>query len=581
MNPGAEATSHSLAGGLRSYLVDLVHRVGGKRVVATFVLLLLGILSESCGLLLLVPLLQLMNGEASAPALKWLLQRGVRPSIELVLAMFVATMLVRAWLARLRDIELLKMRLDYVDALRRQLETALAMASWQHLVRLRHADVMHLLFDQLGRISQGTYQLMQAMSGAALALASLLVIGVVAPAWTLALLLPFAAMVWLMRRRLALTATMGSRFGQGQRDLMSAARDFLAGLKLVKAHAIENQHLLELGHRSATLRDEQLRFARHQSATRIQFEVGGALILAVLLYVAAEWGRLGLPELLLVVLVFSRLLPTLRDGQLQFQQLSHMLPAFHDVRQQIASFEAAAEPRQGSGLSRLPLKLALVLQGVTVQHGGSEHQALTDLTLTLKAGTTTALMGASGSGKTTLADVALGLLSPNAGGVRVDGLLLSNDNTRQAWRNSVAYVAQDTYLFPGSIRANLCWLSGPHSDAELWSALEHADAAEFVKTLPLSLDHLLGERGEGLSGGQRQRLALARALLCKPELLVLDEVTSQLDAQSEERVFAALARLRGNMTILVIAHRVAASLHSDRTVVLLGGQLMTGTEAIS
>ena len=579
MNPVAEATSHSLAVGLRSYLADLVHRVGAKRVAGTFVLLLLGILSESFGLLLLVPLLQLMNGEASAPALKWLLQRGVRPSIELVLAMFVATMLVRAWVARLRDMQLLKMRLDYVDALRSQLESALAMASWRHLVRLRHADVMHLLFDQLGRISQGTHQLMQAMSGAALALASLLVIGVVAPAWTLALLLPFAAMVWLMRRRLALTAVMGSRFGQGQRDLMSAARDFLAGLKLVKAHAIENQHLLELGRRSATLRDEQLRFARHQAATRSQFEIGGAVVLSVLLYAAVEWGRLGLPELLLIVLVFSRLLPTLRDGQLQFQQLSHMLPAFHEVQQQIASFQAAAEPRQGSGLSRLPLKQTLVFEGVTVQHGGSEHQALTDLNLTLKAGTTTALMGASGSGKTTLADVALGLLSPNTGGVRVDGVLLSEDSAKQAWRNSVAYVAQDTYLFPGSIRANLCWLSGPRSDSEIWSALEHADAAEFVKALPLGLGHLLGERGEGLSGGQRQRLALARALLCKPELLVLDEVTSQLDAPSEERVFAALARLRGTMTILVIAHRAAASRHADRTVVLLGGQVLTDTEA--
>ena len=579
MNPVAEATPHPFAVGLQSYLADLVHRVGARRVATTFVLLLLGILSESFGLLLLVPLLQLMNGEASAPALKWLLQRGVRPSIELVLAMFVATMLVRAWVARLRDMELLKMRLDYVDALRSQLESALAMASWQHLVRLRHADVMHLLFDQLGRISQGTHQLMQAMSGAALALASLLVIVVVAPAWTLALLLPFAAMVWLMRRRLALTAVMGSRFGQGQRDLMAAARDFLAGLKLVKAHAIENQHLLELGRQSATLRDEQLGFARHQSATRSQFEVGSALVLSALLYAAVEWGRLGLPELLLVVLVFSRLLPTLRDGQLQFQQLSHMLPAFSEVQQQITNFRAAAELRQDSVPSRLPLKQTLVFEGVTVQHGGSEHQALTDLNLTLMAGTTVALMGASGSGKTTLADVALGLLSPNAGGVRVDDVLLSKDGARQAWRNSVAYVAQDTYLFPGSIRANLCWLSGPHSNADMWSALEHADAAEFVTTLPLGLEHLLGERGEGLSGGQRQRLALARALLCNPDLLVLDEVTSQLDAQSEERVFAALARLRGSMTILVIAHRTAASHHADRTVVLLGGQILTDTEA--
>ena len=567
----------AFAAGIRAYLGDLVRRIGAPRVARAVVLLLLATLSESLGLLLLVPLLQLVNGEATAPALQWLLRHGVRPSMGPVLAMFVAAMLLRAWLARLRDMQLLALRLSYVDALRSELESALAMASWEHLVRLRHADVMHLMFDQLGRINLGTHQLMQALSGAGLALASLLVVLAIAPLWTVALVLPFGALLWLLRHRLALTAAMGSRFGQGQREMLSSARDFLAGLKLVKAHAVEDRHLAELAGRAQAVRDEQLQFARHQSSTRGWFEVGGALVLSVLLYGATAWGHMALPELLLMVLVFSRLLPVLRDGQLQAQQLAHMLPAFQELQDWTARCHAGAEQRPRMPAARRPLRESITFDGVTLRHVDDRPAALAGISLTLKAGTLTALMGPSGAGKTTLADVALGLLAPSTGTLLVDGVALADAEARREWRASVAYVAQDPYLFPGSIRDNLCWLSGPRSDAEIWDALGQADASATVQALGDGLDHRLGERGEGLSGGQRQRLSLARALLCRPELLVLDEVSSQLDAASEERVLQALGALRGKLTLLAITHRNAASLHADRTVVLEHGLVVSDT----
>ncbi len=565
--------------GLQAYARDLSQRVGAGRIARAVLLVLIGTLFESAGLLLLMPLLQLINGEAATPALQWLLRHGVRPGLGPILALFVALMLLRAWVARRRELNLLTLRLDYVDALRSQLESALAMASWPFLVRLKHADVMHLMFDQLGRINQGTHQLMQVLSGAGLGLASLLVVIVIAPAWTLALLLPFALLVWALRHRLALTAAMGSRFGQGQREMMATARDFLAGLKLVKAHAVEDRHLAELAHRAHTLRDDQLRFARHQANTRGGFEIGSALVLSILLYGAAQWGRLALPELLLIVLVFSRLLPVLRDGQLQMQQLAHMLPAFHEMSDWIARCQAATEQRPQAPGPRWQLRQALAFEGVGLHYADDRPAALIDVNLALKAGTTTVLTGPSGAGKTTLADVALGLLAPTSGSLRVDGELLAGADAQRRWRASVAYVAQDTYLFPGRIRDNLCWLAGPRSDAEMWRALEQADAAPFVKALPGGLDHRLGERGEGLSGGQRQRLALARALLCQPELLVLDEVTSQLDPGSEERVLAALGRLRGQLTILAIAHRTGASQHADRTIVMDGGRVLSDSGA--
>ena len=568
------APNPAFAAGLRAYLADLVVSVGAAPLARAVLVLLCATVAESLGLLLLVPLLQIVDGQSRSAALTWLLRQGLQPSLATVLALFVALMLLRSWLARRRDLDLLALRLRYVDTLRTRLETALALASWQFLVRLRHAEVMHLMFDQLGRVSLGTHQLMQLLAGLGLGLASLIVLIVIAPAWTLALMLPFAVLAWVLRRRLAQAAAMGSRFGLGQREIMTAARDFLAGLKLVKAHAVEERHLAELARRAATLNDELLQFARHQSSTRAWFELGGGLLLAALLYGAAIWGKMALPELLLMVLVFSRLLPVLRDSQLQLQQISHNLPAYHELHDWIVRCRAAVESRALQPAERLALRQSLRLDGVGLRYAKGATPALSGISLVLEAGSTTALTGASGSGKTSLADVAMGLLAPSAGSVSVDGQRLSDGATLQRWRGSVAYVAQDTYLFPGNIRDNLCWLSGRRDDDQIWAALDQADASAFVQALPAGLDHRLGERGEGLSGGQRQRLALARALLCQPELLVLDEVTSQLDPDSEARVLEALARLRGKTTILSIAHRPAAKGLADRVVVLEAGRIL-------
>ena len=434
---------------LAAYLSDLKAQVGAPRLVRAVFIVLCSTVAESLGLLLLVPLLQLVDGQGKTAALQWLLAHGVQPTLGPVLALFVALMLLRSWLARWRDLELLALRLEYVDALRARLESSLAMASWQFLVRLRHADVMHLLFDQLGRLSLGTHQMMQLLSGFGLGLASLLVVMVIAPLWTLALVLPFALLAWLLRRRLAVAADLGSRFGLGQRDLMAAARDFLAGLKLVKAHAVEDRHLADLGRRAAGLRGELLHFAQHQARTRGWFEVGGALLLSALLYGAAGWGRMSLPELLLIVLVFSRLLPVLRDAQLQLQQISHMLPAFHELQDWIVTCRAAAEDSAPQPGPRRTLQQALSLDRVSLRYGAEAPLALSEISLELKAGSSTLLMGASGSGKSTLADVAMGLLTPSSGAVSVDGERLTGSDALQRWRGSVAYVAQDTYSVRG------------------------------------------------------------------------------------------------------------------------------------
>jgi ATP-binding cassette subfamily C protein len=207
-----------------------------------------------------------------------------------------------------------------------------------------------------------------------------------------------------------------------------------------------------------------------------------------------------------------------------------------------------------------------------VQYEGRDQPALTDVSVCFPVRTTTAIIGTSGAGKSTLADVLMGLLKPDSGGLRIDDGALT-EAQRLHWRSAVAYVPQETFLFNDSIRNNLLWGDPQATDEALVAALRQA-AAEFVLELPEGLDTVVGDAGLRLSGGERQRIALARALLKRPALILLDEATSALDLATEAQVRRALRQLHGNTTLVMIAHRLATLEHADQVVVLDSGRVV-------
>jgi ATP-binding cassette subfamily C protein len=230
-----------------------------------------------------------------------------------------------------------------------------------------------------------------------------------------------------------------------------------------------------------------------------------------------------------------------------------------------------------SDLHRLALSDRLCLDGVSFSYrrpDGRPVEVLHGVTLELPARATTALVGPSGAGKTTIADLAVGLLAPASGRVLVDGATLTGGLVAR-WREAVAMVPQEVFLFHDTIRANLLWARPLASEPDLWRALALASAETFVRRLPSGLDTVAGDRGERLSGGERQRIALARALLRNPALLVLDEATSSLDAGNEAAVLDALATLHGRITILVIAHQHSALRDADQVITVADGRVVS------
>ncbi len=202
-----------------------------------------------------------------------------------------------------------------------------------------------------------------------------------------------------------------------------------------------------------------------------------------------------------------------------------------------------------------------------------EVSALTDFSLTVRAGETLAVVGPSGAGKSTLFQLAQRFYDPEGGTVRLDGVALPEADPADI-RERIAMVPQETVIFAASARDNLRYGKWEAGDEELWAAAEAANAAEFLRKLPQGLDTFMGEGGARLSGGQRQRIAIARAILRDAPLLLLDEATSALDAESERLVQASIERLVEGRTTMVIAHRLATVRAADRIVVMDGGKIV-------
>jgi ATP-binding cassette subfamily C protein CydD len=221
--------------------------------------------------------------------------------------------------------------------------------------------------------------------------------------------------------------------------------------------------------------------------------------------------------------------------------------------------------------------LSVEFSGIGYAYPGSDRAALSDLNLTLPAGTRTALVGRSGSGKSTLTNLLMRFVDPQEGSIRANGVEIT-DLPVEVWRESLALVPQRPHLFYGSVLENIRLARPGARREEVERAAELAGAAEFIRHLPEGYETQIGERGARLSGGEAQRVAIARAFLKDAPVLVMDEPTSSLDPESERLIRISLERLARGRTVLVIAHRLNTVYGADRIVVLEGGRLAeTGT----
>lgn len=303
----------------------------------------------------------------------------------------------------------------------------------------------------------------------------------------------------------------------------------------------------------------------------------GILLIALIMVWEGRAVTAIIPVLALFGAATVRLMPVFNLVITQVTSIRYNAFAVYAIYDDLMLLEGEHKEFRNEVLSkpkRVTLDQSVSLKSITYQYPDSDEQAVDDVSITIPKGSAVAFVGHSGAGKTTLADIILGLLEPQNGTIEVDGVDVF-ENIR-GWQQNIGYIPQSIYLLDETIRSNIA-LGIPDDeidDKKLWNAIKAAQLEELIDRLPLRELTVVGERGIRLSGGQQQRIGIARALYNNPQVLIMDEATSALDNITEKFVIEAIEQLRGDRTIIMIAHRLTTVENCDAIYLMKDGRVV-------
>ncbi|MGO8833968.1 MAG: ABC transporter ATP-binding protein [Roseiarcus sp.] len=568
-------------------------RFAGWRGAWAVLLIGLGALLENVGLVLIIPFLGLTMdagaagarvGVVTATVFKLLHAEARVTRLFVLLAFFASLLVLRALVISARTRLLGELRIGFIERRRREILRRLAATSWERVLKLRHARVMQVIggdIDRAGALAQ-------------FALDGLVALLVFASQCAVALLLApkFAALSMVLlgaaTLRTGLTLRRGYHLGSliagGYLALTHSVGQLLGGLKLAMSQNMQTAFVTEFEETITAMKRRQLDFLRQQATDQAAFSTLFGLSGAVCAFIGFGLMDMPAPVVITLLLILTRMSGPALQIFRSAQQFAHGLSAYERLQELELELPPETTAPAAAGPVSLDRHGPIVFRAVTFAHGDRNSgdqtsvNGVRDLNLQIEAGEIVGVTGPSGAGKTTFADLLVGLIRPQSGtimigGTRLDGAALAS------WRNAISYVSQDPFLFHDTIRRNLLWANDRASEAELWAALTLAGADRLVSEMANGLDTIVGERGSLVSGGERQRIALARAVLRRPRLLVLDEATSAIDVAGERTILAAVGRLQPAPTTVIVAHRQESLQLCARILTFENGRLVASRGA--
>ena len=378
----------------------------------------------------------------------------------------------------------------------------------------------------------------------------------------------------IILRKLAKNVRRGFRGSlEAQQDLLKQSTETLQGLRSVKANTAEDRCRERFKEMNEQVVKHELRMRIARAVSSPIVEVLAILVLAALAVIAAkniirgdlpfEDFLLSLGSLAVAGASFRPLAGIINEISAAGAPASRLREAIDDIPEDARESAAALPSHEES----------IAFEGLDFTYPNAEQPALVDVNLTLKRGERIAVVGPNGSGKTTLLSMLPQLLIPDSGCIRIDGHDISKFSLKSL-RDQIGVVTQETFITHGTVAQNIAFGVDHATADEIREAAELAHADSFIDRLSNGYDTSVAEQGASLSGGQRQRIAIARALLRKPTILVLDEATSQIDSESEAAIGDTIRQVTGQCTVLVIAHRLATVLDCHRIVVMDHGKVI-------
>jgi ABC-type multidrug transport system fused ATPase/permease subunit len=356
-------------------------------------------------------------------------------------------------------------------------------------------------------------------------------------------------------------------------QMLAKLQETLAGLKVVKVYNQQDYEHTTFRTINKRLLKQLLKISRVDAATNPVMEVLGMLAGAAALIVGASWvtgNKMEGTEFMVLLGLLGGAAASVRRASDIWNKIQEANAAAERV------FAIMDEPLEThkNGTKYLPaLKQRIEFRNVVFTYPGSERSALKGINLTIPAGHNIAIVGPNGSGKTTLANLLPRFYDPDSGQILIDGIDV-RDATLESLRNQIAMVTQQVVTFNDTIAANIGYGKPSATREEIIEAAKRAFAHEFIELLPDGYDAVIGEQGSGLSGGQLQRIVIARAILKNPSILIFDEATSQVDADSEAKIHKAIEEIMHDRTCFIIAHRFSTIIAADMIVVMDNGRIV-------
>ena len=543
-------------------------------------------LMDSIGILLLIPMISVSGiieidiASKLPPIFSWVHEIPKEVSLSIILGFYIVLVISQNLLQRNLTIRDVKIQQEYSSHLRRKMYQSLLHANWEFFIKTRKSDLINVMTNDLARVSGGINLILQLIASVIFTFIQIAVAFWLAPKITLFVLLGGLLLSLFSRKFIQKAKSLGNRTSQLALSYLAGVTDQLNGIKDIKSYHLEKSHVTWIKSLTKEMNEEQVEYIKLNTASQFSYKVASALLIASFAFLSITFFAAQQEQLLLIILIFSRLWPRFTDIQANIENISSSIPAF----QSILKIEQDAKSHNEAFIQER-VRPVLIERGIECNNlffrynKAQKDFTLRNINISVAANRMTAIVGPSGAGKSTLIDLIMGLMLPDKGQILVDGKKLS-DQDLIGLRKSISYVSQDPFLFNGSIKENMLMVDPEASDKQIWEALEFSAADDFVIKLPQSLNTVIGDRGIRLSGGERQRLVLARAILRKPSILILDEATSALDNETESKIQRAIENLHGRMTIIVIAHRLSTIRNADQVIVLENGEIIQNGDYI-
>lgn len=558
-----EGRTLRIAGGMLA-----AHPVRSALVIG---LSLLSGLAEGVSVVSLLPMLGIAAGldVEGMPAVAAFVERALSvvnlsPTIPVLLAFIAIGIIGKAILKVLALWQAGAAAAQVAADLRLALIQRLMGAEWGYFVRLPSGRMTNAISTEAQRSSDVFLGATNMISGA---VQLAVYVGVaVAVSWEVALvaLASGAFMVWGLSGLVRSSKRAGAHQTRLLSSLMARLTDTLYAIKPLKAMAREASITRVLEEETRDINQAQRREVVNKAAVGSFHEPIITVFVCLLIYVLLVVQNVPFSEILFMAFVLYRTVQNIGVVQNHYQRIGVAESALVSLSRSIHEAEKSAEVLS-SGTEPPRLRRGITFDNVSFSYG--DKSILDSFDAVIPAGQITAIVGPSGIGKTTLADLLAGLYQPSSGEILLDDTPLAEIDLH-GWRRSIGYVPQDGVLFHDTVARNVWMSKGEPNEEDVEWALRSAEAWEFVSDLPMGVRTVVGERGLRLSGGQRQRLAIARAMIHRPQLLLLDEATTALDPATEQEILQTIAALRGEVTVLAISHQQGVMSIADHVIEL-------------